>query len=92
MLNMLLDGFLFGFQNFSTVTISTTFVFIGLLSGREISMAIRKTGERSIYKAIILSLVDFGKVTFGFIVSCIVGVGANKALYNNIFKNQKNSN
>ena len=39
---------LFVFKIYSKIPMSTTWCFVGLLAGREISIAIRKTGEKSV--------------------------------------------
>ena len=50
---------LFYFKLYSQVPMSTTWVFIGLLGGREVAMAIRNSGENSTATAIKLLLKDF---------------------------------
>ena len=59
---------------------STTWCFIGLLSGREISMALRKSSNRTLKDAIIITLKDLSMMTVGFIISLVVGIGANPAV------------
>lgn len=44
LINIIYGLILLIFQQASKIPMSTTFVFIGLLSGREIGMAIRSTG------------------------------------------------
>ena len=39
---------LFVFKIYSKIPMSTTWCFVGLLAGREIAIAIRKTGEKSV--------------------------------------------
>lgn len=59
---------LFFFKELNNVPMSTTWVFIGLLAGREIMVRYRAAG--SLHKATFVDLVkDLGKVTFGLLVS-----------------------
>ena len=67
---------------------STTWCFIGLLSGREISLAIRKVG-RTMKEALWMSGKDLLSVTIGFIISLIVGLGGNPAVRQAIFGTQE---
>lgn len=55
------------FKELSNVPMSTTWVFIGLLAGRELAVRYRLlTLDKSTFKDV---LTDLGKVTFGLIVS-----------------------
>ena len=48
---------------------STTWVFIGLLGGRELGMAIMKSGDNSIGKSFKLLIKDFSFALIGLIIS-----------------------
>jgi len=56
---------------------STTWCFIGLLAGRELSMAIRGTSKMTVLEALKMSAKDLGAVILGFIISLICGYAAN---------------
>jgi len=60
---------LYFFKIQSNVPMSTTWVFLGLLAGREIAFALGGTGERNIGKAIKLARKDMVKAGFGLGVS-----------------------
>ena len=58
---------------------STTWVFVGLLAGREMAMAIRKSNSnnRGIRGAMQLMAKDLLYVAIGFIVSLILAAAIN---------------
>lgn len=70
------------FKNFSSIPMSTTWVFLGLLAGREFAIAyiseLRKTSE---VRAVVLS--DVSKATIGLVISLILAFSAPhlKALF-----------
>lgn len=59
---------------------STTWCFVGLLAGREIAFALRKVGNQTMKRALQLSSKDLAAVILGFIISLIVGIGANEVV------------
>ena len=59
---------------------STTWVFIGLLAGRELGMAIMKTGENSLMKSIKLGFKDMSYALIGLIISIAIAIGVNDQL------------
>ena len=59
---------------------STTWVFIGLLAGRELGMALMKTGENSIWKSVRLGLKDMSYALIGLIISIAIAIGVNDQL------------
>jgi hypothetical protein len=59
---------------------STTWVFIGLLAGRELGMALMKTGENSLSKSIMLGLKDMIYALLGLIISIAIAIGVNDQL------------
>jgi hypothetical protein len=71
---------LFYFKLHSKVPMSTTWVFIGLLAGREVAMAIRKTGSRSIGHSVMLMFKDFSFAMIGLIISIAIAIGVNDQL------------
>jgi hypothetical protein len=56
---------LFYFKLHSKVPMSTTWVFIGLLGGREVAMAIRNAGENSIGRSFRQMFKDFALAMIG---------------------------
>ena len=71
---------LFYFKLHSQVPMSTTWVFIGLLGGRELGMAIRRSGENSIFKSFKLIFKDFSFAMIGLFVSIVIAIGVNDQL------------
>lgn len=71
---------LFYFKLYSQVPMSTTWVFIGLLGGREVAMAIRNTGENSTATAFKLLIKDFSYALIGLIISIAIAIGVNDQL------------
>lgn len=71
---------LFYFKLHSKVPMSTTWVFIGLLAGREIGMAIMKTGTHNTLKAIKLGAKDMSFALIGLVVSIAIAIGVNENL------------
>lgn len=67
------------FQVWSNVPMSTTWVFVGLLGGREVALALRKAseGERTVGTALRMMGRDFAYVTVGFIVALVVAALSN---------------
>ena len=59
---------------------STTWVFIGLLGGREVAMAIRKTGSHDILTSFKLLSKDFSLAMIGLIISIAIAIGVNDQL------------
>ena len=71
---------LFYFKLHSKVPMSTTWVFIGLLAGRELGMALMKTGDNSLSKSIMLGLKDMIYALLGLIISIAIAIGVNDQL------------
>ena len=71
---------LFYFKLHSQVPMSTTWVFIGLLGGRELGMALRRSGSNSVSKSIKLILKDFSFAMIGLVVSIAIAIGVNDQL------------
>ena len=71
---------LFYFKLHSKVPMSTTWVFIGLLAGREVAMAIRNTGENSLLTSFRLMMKDFSYAMIGLVISVAIAIGVNDQL------------
>ena len=65
---------------------STTWCFVGLLSGREITLSYLNLSNRSISEAVKLSLSDLGSCTLGFIISIVLGIASNEHAYEGFLK------
>tara|TARA_B100001287_G_scaffold104768_1_gene88045 strand:+ start:16360 stop:17556 length:1197 start_codon:yes stop_codon:yes gene_type:complete len=71
---------LFYFKLYSQVPMSTTWVFIGLLGGRELGMALRNSGSNSIFQSARLIIKDFSFAMIGLIISIAIAIGVNDQL------------
>ena len=71
---------LFYFKLHSKVPMSTTWVFIGLLAGRELGMSIMKTGSHTVLGGLKLALKDVTYALIGLTVSIAIAVGVNDNL------------
>ena len=59
---------------------STTWVFLGLLGGRELGMAIMRTAKNNKGSAAKLIFKDFSYAMFGLFISIAIAVGVNDNL------------
>ncbi|NVJ86642.1 MAG: hypothetical protein HWE15_10080 [Algoriphagus sp.] len=80
---------LFYFKMYNNVPMSTTWVFIGLLGGRELAIAIGKHGKAKNkrawrFKALKLASNDLYKATIGLVVSLILAIVINEGIRNEI--------
>jgi phosphate/sulfate permease len=76
---------LFYFKMANNIPMSTTWVFIGLLGGREIAIALAKSKKLekrklNIMRALYLTRKDLTKATIGLIVSLIMALIINEGL------------
>lgn len=80
---------LFYFKLYSNVPMSTTWVFIGLLGGRELAIALGKRGKDGkkkawLNRAMKMAGNDVGKATIGLVVSLILAFVINKGVRDEI--------
>lgn len=80
---------LFYFKLYNSVPMSTTWVFIGLLGGRELAIALGKHGKAKKknawrYRAFSLARKDVSKAFIGLLVSLILAVIINEGVRNEI--------
>lgn len=70
----------------STVPLSTTWVFLGIIGGREIAISLsrNKKGKRHKKKARNLIFSDFGNAFIGLIISIALAAAANKSIRQDI--------
>jgi hypothetical protein len=73
------------FQFYSKVPMSTTWVFIGLLGGRELAMAMVGTGERTLGGAFRLMGKDVALAATGLIISIVIAASVNTPLRTQLF-------
>ncbi len=79
---------LFFFKEISTIPMSTTWVFLGLLGGREIAMQLTPHAEtgRSMGKTIQLVLRDVSFALIGLVISVSLAVAINPTIQNELAK------
>ncbi len=80
LIDLLYCVILFYFKLHSKVPMSTTWVFIGLLAGRELGMSIMKTGTHTVLGGLKLALKDVTYALLGLTVSIAIAVGVNDNL------------
>lgn len=80
LVDFLYASVLFVFLNLSNIPMSTTWCFVGLLAGREISVTLRNSATMSLKHAFKMAAKDLAAVFFGFFISLIIGIGANPAV------------
>jgi hypothetical protein len=75
---------LFYFKVISTIPISTTWVFIGLLGGRELAISFTKRRAKKRNKSLKISLKmvgrDLGYATIGLVISLILAIAINPSI------------
>ena len=71
---------LFYFKLHSKVPMSTTWVFLGLLGGRELAMTLRGSGDRSVGAAVKMMLRDAALAGTGLVVSLILACVVNEVV------------
>jgi phosphate/sulfate permease len=80
---------LFYFKMVNNIPMSTTWVFIGLLGGREIAIALAKSKKLekrriNLMQALYLTRKDFTKAFIGLIVSLIMALIINEGVRNEV--------
>jgi hypothetical protein len=71
---------LFGFVKVSPMPMSTTWVFVGLLAGRELTLILRGASGRPLREGLRLAGRDLLYASIGLVVSIILALGANPVL------------
>ncbi|HMQ07875.1 MAG TPA: hypothetical protein PKC30_11280 [Saprospiraceae bacterium] len=71
----------------STVPLSTTWVFLGVIGGREIAVAFarKKNGSKHKYKSVRMIGKDVGNAGIGLMVSVALAAGANPGIREELF-------
>ena len=75
---------LFGFKTYSTIPMSTTWVFIGLLAGRELALILMKAADRPLVEGFKLAGRDLGFALIGLVVSITLAFAANPVFHDAI--------
>ena len=70
---------LFGFKEHSTIPMSTTWVFIGLLAGRELVLSLRGASDRPLRVGLRLAGRDVAYCAAGLVISIALAFAANPA-------------
>ena len=71
---------LYYFKIQSKKPMSTTWVFLGLLAGREFAMKIRGASPKTVLAIMQMSITDVAKAVFGLIISIWVAVNVNPSI------------
>lgn len=83
-INIVYACILYYFKVVSATPMSTTFVFIGLLAGREIAMRLRRDSDRSWSRVFKLVGKDISKVSLGLGVSILLALVINPTVRNEV--------
>ena len=84
-INFIYWGILLVFQTLSKVPMSTTWVFVGLLAGRELAMSFHELSPNDMKRATKLVGTDFMSVSTGFIVSIAIAAMGNEVVRDSLF-------
>lgn len=85
MIDLIYAGILFYFKLHSKIPMSTTWVFLGLIGGREIAMSLRHTSGRGWMTASKMMAKDTGLALVGLAVSLLLAVAVNDAMQEAFF-------
>lgn len=87
-INVVFGAILYVFKIHSQVPMSTTWVFIGLLAGRELALTLRGAGEdgRTLRDGLKLAGRDLLYATIGFIVALILAAAINPVISEALFE------
>ena len=86
-INIIYGTILYVFKVLSDVPMSTTWVFVGLLAGRELALALRQASqeERSVSAALKMAGRDLVYVTIGFLVAILIAASTNPVVRGALF-------
>lgn len=79
LINLVFGVILLYFKMVSKMPMSTTWVFVGLLSGRELAMTWRRSNNRTMRDTMRMITKDLTYVTIGLLVSIILALAVNDA-------------
>jgi len=80
LIDMVYAGVLYYFKVVSAIPMSTTWVFIGLLAGRELGIKLRHHSHGSWRSVRRMIFLDLGRVTLGLVVSILLAIWINPVL------------
>ena len=80
MIDLIYAGILFYFKLHSKIPMSTTWVFLGLLGGREIAMSLRHSSQHNWLEAVKMMAKDTGLALVGLGVSLLLAIAVNDAM------------
>jgi len=83
-IDLIYAAILLYFKMHSKMPMSTTWVFIGLLAGREIGMTWVKASSRDWKGTLRMVTKDLSFVTFGLVVSLVLALAVNDAFYREV--------
>ena len=75
---------LFYFKIHSKIPMSTTWVFLGLIGGRELAMNMRNSGDRTVKEAFFMMMRDTGAALLGLLISLMIAMACNEAMYDGV--------
>lgn len=76
-INLVFGLILYWFKEISSIPMSTTWVFVGLLAGRELAVSLTGASGRSLREVFPLVMGDLAKVTLGLLVSVLLALVIN---------------
>jgi hypothetical protein len=77
LIDLVYAGVLYYFKILSSIPMSTTWVFIGLLAGREVGMKLLHSGEKDWYRTRKVIFLDLARVSLGLFVSVLLAIWIN---------------
>lgn len=83
-IDLVYAGILYYFKVMSNVPMSTTWVFIGLLAGRELGMSWTRSSARGMKASLGLMAKDLAYVTIGLVISLILAFVVNQSFQTKI--------
>jgi len=86
LIDLVYAAVLYYFKILSSIPMSTTWVFIGLLAGREVGMKLRKTKNRDWRTTRRLIFLDLARVSLGLFVSVLLAVWINPVVRDAVLK------
>jgi hypothetical protein len=85
-IDLLYAGILYYFKILSSIPMSTTWVFIGLLGGRELGMSLQRRRQGKSWPQVRKMLaLDLAKVTVGLVISLLLAVMVNPVVRQAVF-------
>jgi hypothetical protein len=79
-IDLIYAGILFYFKLHSKIPMSTTWVFLGLLGGREIAMSLRSCSSYGWQGAVKMMMRDTGLALIGLLISLMIAMAVNQAM------------